>query len=95
MDINSIEQRPRYFADVPFDLLEGAVAGTAGIGSESAGARVQRGHQHEIGGEGGRLKRAADCHDTVFERLTEHFERASIELRKFIEEQNPVATVAL
>ena len=46
--------------------------------------------KHEVGREDGSARRTGDRDAAVLERLAQHLERASIELRHFVEEEHAV-----
>ena len=56
----------------------------------AAGARIQRGDEHEIGRKRRAVKRPGDRHRAVFQRLAQHFERLAVELGQLVEEQHAV-----
>jgi hypothetical protein len=60
------------------------------VAKESARARVHGGDQHEPCGERDGSGRASDRHASLFKRLTQHLEGASIELGHLVEEQHAV-----
>lgn len=60
------------------------------IAAVAARAGIERGDEHEVGGEGGRGLRPADGHAAVLEGLPQHLERAAVEFGKFIEKEHAV-----
>lgn len=90
VDIDTIEERAADSGHVAFDLRWGAIAATARVGAVAAWAGIEGGHEHEAGGEGRAAHGARDGDDPILEGLSHDFERFSIELGKFIEEENAV-----
>ena len=90
MDIDSVEERPADPAEVPFDLHRRAIALPPRVATVAAGARIHRGHEHQVRRESQAAHRPRDRHAIFLERLPEHFQRAAVELGQFVEEQNAV-----
>ena len=90
VNVDAVEQRAADLAHVPFDLRRRAVAGAARVAAIAAGARIQRGDEHEVGRKRRAVERAGDRHRAVFERLAQHFERLAVELGQLVEEEHAV-----
>src|SRR5262245_13249091 len=60
------------------------------VTKESARARVHRCNEHEPGREGHGSSGARDRDASLFKRLTQHLEGASIEFRHLVEKQHTV-----
>lgn len=86
VDVDAVEQGTGELADVAFDLLGGAVALAFGVAPEAAGAGIQSGDEHEVGGEGGGAVGAGDGDLSFFEGLAKDFEGAAIEFGEFVQE---------
>ncbi len=70
------------------------VHGAPRVAEEPARTRVHRRHQREPCREHGRPRGARDDDRAVLERLAQHFQRAAVELRRFVEEQHAVVREA-
>jgi hypothetical protein len=90
VQIDAIEERPGDAAHVLLDRDGGTLALVLRIAEEAAWARIHRGDEDEVGGEGGWVRGAADGDAAFFKWLAERFEAAAIELRKFVEEEDAV-----
>ena len=90
MDVDPVDQRAADFRHIALDLRRRAMATAPRIASIAAGARIERGDQHEVGRERGAVERSRDRHGAIFQRLTQHFERLAVELGQFIEKKHTV-----
>ena len=75
------------FRNVALDHGRSALAVAAAVIVKSAGAGIHRGRKHETRRERERHRRARDRDSAVFQRLAEHFQNISRELRQFIEKE--------
>lgn len=91
VDVDPVEERARNFAHVAFDLRRAAVAVPPRIVPIAAGARIEGGDEHEVGGERGAVEGAGNGHRGILERLAEDFQRAAVELGKLVEEEHAVS----
>ena len=87
VDVDAVEQRARQplliFGNDAWRTRT-LVARVIGI---TAWAGVHAGHEHEIGRKGQRALGARDRHHMIFERLTQHLERALRKLGQLVEER--------
>ncbi len=90
MNVNAVEERPRYFRNVALDHRRGAVAIARGIAEIAARAGIHGGSQHEPRWKRHRGGCARNRHRAILERLPEHFQDIPLELRKLIEEEHAV-----
>ena len=90
VEVDAVEQGAADFGHVAFDLGDAAMAVAAGVVAIAAGARVERGDEHEVGWEIGRAEGTADRDVAVFERLSEDFEGPAVEFGEFVEEEDAV-----
>jgi hypothetical protein len=70
VEIDAIEQRTGNTLSITVDLGRSALAFAFQIAEIAAGARVHRGHEHELGWEGDAAGGAGDRDFPVFERMT-------------------------
>ena len=91
MDIDPVQKRAGDLPPVAVELARRAGALVVRVGKISAGAGVHRRYEHEGGRVGDRGHRAGDRHLSVFERLAQHLEGVSLELRDLVEEEHCVA----
>ena len=90
VDVDAVQQRAADPAEVAFDLQRRAIALPPRVAAISAGARIHRGHQHQVGRKREAAHRPRDRHAVFFQRLPQDFERAAVELGQFVEEQHAV-----
>lgn len=84
MDVDPVEQRSADFPHVALDLRNRAMTFAPRVVAIAAGAGVQRGNEHEIGGKCRAIQGPRNGDRSVFQRLPHHFQRAAVELREFI-----------
>jgi hypothetical protein len=94
VQVDAVQQRAGDLAQVLLDLRRRAAAGPPRIGAVSAGARVHRRHQDEVGREGRGPQRPADRHAAVLQGLAQHLQRLAVELRQLVEEQDALVRQA-
>jgi hypothetical protein len=90
LDINAIQQRATDFPHVMFHLIGRAIAIASGVSPVTAGAGIEGSDEHKVGWKGGATERAGDRDDSIFEWLSHHFQGASIEFGKFIQEEHSI-----
>ena len=89
LHVDAVEQRAGDSALVALDQIRGTVADAAAVAVVSARTRVHRGDQLEVRWKVGLPRGARDGDVAGFHRLAQHVEHAPVELRKFVEEQDP------
>ena len=90
MQVDAVEQRAGEFSAITRNLLGRAPALTACAAQMPAGTRVHCRDQLELGGKFGLPSGARNVNAAVFQRLTQRFEHAAIELRQFVQKQHAV-----
>ena len=90
MQIDAIEQRPAYFAQIALNDRAGAAAFARRIREIAARAGIHGPDQNEVGGEGKRPVGAGQRDRRFFERLAQHFKHVAREFGQLIQEQDAV-----
>jgi len=85
VDINPIQQWPRYPGDIPLNLSRRTFTFSPARPEVAARARVHRSNQNEPRREDYRSLGPGDRYRPVFQRLANHLEDMSRELGKFIQ----------
>src|SRR5450432_3273179 len=87
LQVDAIEQGPGHARAIASHRFRWAAAAARDIAGVAARTRIHRRYELECGGEFGLARRTRNHNAPGFQRFTQHFEHAPIELGQFVQEQ--------
>ena len=88
VQINAVEQGAADFRHIAFNLRHGAMTLSSRIVAIAARAWIQGSNEYKVGRKRSRIERTADGDVAVFERLSQNFQRGSIEFGELVQKQD-------